>query len=124
MGHADETEDRPPAQVDGHASAVSAVIQYELDGAWVVVAHGAYDMSSLLPLREALESAASKHARVVVDASGLTFADSSFLNLLLRIHHTTSLRVAGPAPQLLRVLELTGANAVLDLRATVEDAVS
>ncbi|GHI01700.1 hypothetical protein Scel_00210 [Streptomyces cellostaticus] len=36
----------------------------------------------------------------------------------------TELRVAGPPPQLQRVLELTGADAVVDVRATAEQAVA
>ncbi|MFI5689599.1 STAS domain-containing protein [Streptomyces sp. NPDC051636] len=100
------------------------MVQYELGGAWVVVARGDCDMNSLGPLTAALETAAEKHRRVVLDASAVTFADSSFLNLVVRVHQETSLRVAAPAPQLRRVLELTGADAVLDVRDTVDDAAS
>lgn len=111
-------------QVNGFPQEQSGVVQYELDGAWVVVAHGSYDMDSLSPLAKALGTAAEKHARVVVDTTGVTFADSSFLNLLLDLHRQTELRLAGPPPQLRRILELTGADTVLDVRATVEDAVA
>ncbi|TQJ92432.1 STAS domain-containing protein [Streptomyces sp. SLBN-31] len=110
-------------QLNGHAPPQSGVTQYERGGAWIVVAHGAYDLDSIDPLANALETAAAQHARVVVDASGLTFADSTFLNLLLTTHRQTDLRVAAPPPQLLRVLEITGADTLLDLRPTVEDAV-
>ncbi|MFI6559544.1 STAS domain-containing protein [Streptomyces sp. NPDC050534] len=102
----------------------SDVVQYERAGAWVVVAHGDYDPNSIASMQDALETAAKKHSRVVVDAAGLTFADSTFLNLLLRTHRATSLCVASPAPQLRRILEITGADEVLDIRATVADAVA
>lgn len=98
------------------------MVQYELSGAWVVVARGDYDMNSMGPLADALQTAARKHSRVVLDASGVTFADSTFLNLLMHIHPMTSLRVAAPASQLKRVLEITGADTVLDIRDSVEDA--
>jgi len=97
-------------------------LQYERDGVQVVVAHGDYDPGTIAPLQRVLDTAARKHSPVVVDVSGVSFADSTFLNLLLRIHHMTSLRVAGPPPQLRRLLEITGADTVLDIRATLHDA--
>ncbi|MFG2794192.1 STAS domain-containing protein [Streptomyces sp. NPDC048419] len=100
------------------------LVQYERAGAWIVVAHGDYDANSIASMAKALETAAKKHSRVVLDAAGLTFADSTFLNLLLRIHQTTALCVASPAPQLRRILEITGADTVLDVRTTIEDAVA
>ncbi|MFJ9729584.1 STAS domain-containing protein [Streptomyces sp. NPDC101209] len=89
--------------------------QYEHGGAWVVAAHGAYDMHSIGPLTAVLETAAAT-------ASGVSFADSTFLNLLISTHRLTDLRVAAPNPQLQRGLEMTGADTVLTVQATVEDA--
>ncbi|MES5823325.1 STAS domain-containing protein [Streptomyces sp. RG80] len=123
MSNADDDK-RPSDQVNGLTPEQAGVVQYERDGVWVVVAHGNYDMNSLPPLAEALQTAAPKRARVVVDAADVTFADSTFLNLLLDIHRRTELRLAAPPPHLRRVLELTGADTVLDIRATVEDAVA
>ncbi|MFJ9026462.1 STAS domain-containing protein [Streptomyces sp. NPDC102259] len=97
-------------------------VQYEREGAWVVVAHGDYDTNTITPLEEALDTAARKHARVVIDVSGVSFADSTFLNLLLRIHHMTSLRVAGPPRQLRHLFEITGADTVLDTRENIREA--
>ncbi|MDQ0683661.1 anti-anti-sigma factor [Streptomyces achromogenes] len=114
----------PFDQTKGHAPGQTGVVQYERDGVWVVVAHGTYDMDSIAPFAEALETAASKHTRVVVDAAGIAFADSTFLNLLLHINRLTQLRLVTPAAQLMRVLELTGADTVLDIRASVDDAVT
>ncbi|MFH0521385.1 STAS domain-containing protein [Streptomyces sp. M41] len=98
------------------------MLQYELRGAWVVAAHGAYDMDTIAPLADALETAVRKHPKVVLDASGVTFADSTFLNLLIRTHQVGTLRVAAPSRQLQRLCEITGADRVLELRGTVEDA--
>lgn len=100
-----------------------AVAQYECGDAWVIVAVGEYDMDSIKPLTEALTTAAAQHPKVVLDTSGVTFADSSFLNLILIGHRATALHVAAPRPQLRRLLEVTGTDAILQVRATVEEAV-
>ncbi|MFH8973399.1 STAS domain-containing protein [Streptomyces sp. NPDC017890] len=100
----------------------AAVVQYEWRDAWVVVARGSYDMHSITPLADALDTAATEHRKVVLDASGITFADSTLLNLLILTHRTTDLRVAAPTQQLRRILELTGVDTVLKVGATVEEA--
>ena len=109
-------------QVNGHVPEENGLVQYERDKACVIVAHGAFDMDTIAPFAEALQTAVAQHARVVVDASGITFADSTFLNLLLHINQQTDLRIVAPAPQLRRVLEMTGADSVLTVQPTVDDA--
>ncbi|MEU9298772.1 STAS domain-containing protein [Streptomyces sp. NPDC048266] len=99
-----------------------AVLQYEADGTWVVVASGAYDMETIAPLAAALETGAEKYQAVVLDASGVTFADSTFLNLLVSTHRRTDLCLAGPTPQVRRILEITGIDTVLKVRDTLKDA--
>ncbi|MFF8592537.1 STAS domain-containing protein [Streptomyces sp. NPDC015220] len=111
-----------PEQVDGPAQGGGAVIQYEWRGAWVVVAHGSYDLHSITPLADALETAARKHPKVVLDASGVAFADSALLNLLILVHRSVTLRVAAPPQQLRQLLEITGVDTVLETRETVDDA--
>ena len=108
----------------GRAPAGPEVVQYGKACAWVVVANGEYDAHSITPMKDALMKAAGKHPRVVIDTAGITFSDSNFLNLLLRVHRATSLRVVSPPPRLRRILEVTGAETVLDIRASVADAVS
>ncbi|MEU1009775.1 STAS domain-containing protein [Streptomyces sp. NPDC005890] len=100
----------------------AAVVQYERRDAWVVAAHGAYDLHSIPPLADALDAAARKHPKVVLDASGVVFADSTFLNLLILAHQAGTLRVAAPPRQLQRLFEITGADTVLEIRETVDDA--
>jgi anti-anti-sigma factor len=119
-----DSQGEDPSGSDAPASAPTSVVRYERGGVWVVVASGPYDANTLGPLADALEAAVPEHRRVVLDASGITFADSTVLNLLLGIHRATTLRVAAPPPQLLRILQITGADSVLDVRETVEDAVS
>ncbi|MGY5049897.1 STAS domain-containing protein [Streptomyces sp. 900105755] len=98
--------------------------EYEQEGVRVVAVHGAFDYDSAPFLAAALQDAATPHKTVVVDAAGMTFADSTLLNVLLNFHRGHGLRLAGPAHQFRRVLELTGADQVLDIRPTVEDAVA
>ncbi|MFJ8806463.1 STAS domain-containing protein [Streptomyces sp. NPDC102490] len=99
-----------------------AVDQYAGRGARVVTARGACDMSSIGPLAEALGVAAQEHPKVVLDASGITFADSSLLNLLILTRRAVDLRVAAPPQQMRRLLEITGVDGVIEVRATVDEA--
>ncbi|MFJ5881794.1 STAS domain-containing protein [Kitasatospora cineracea] len=98
--------------------------------ALVVRPVGELDHDSAEPLREVLERAvADPPARLVVDCGGLEFCDSTGLNLLLRAHAAARrvglpLLLAAPGAALLRLLEITGADEVLDLRPTVEDALT
>ncbi|MEU7560075.1 STAS domain-containing protein [Streptomyces eurythermus] len=100
----------------------AAVVQYACRDAWVVSACGSYDLHTIPPLAKALDTAAKTHRKVVLDASGITFGDSTLLNLLILTHHETDFRVAAPARQIRRLLEITGADTFLKVRATVEEA--
>ncbi|CAM5318631.1 STAS domain-containing protein [Streptomyces griseomycini] len=112
----------PPEQATGPAPEGASVFQYERHGARVVVAQGSYDMHSITPLAEALRAAAGERPKVVLDASGVTFADSSFLNLLILTHRAGTLRLVAPSRQVRLLCEVTGVDAVLDIRETVDDA--
>ncbi|CAL9425169.1 MULTISPECIES: STAS domain-containing protein [Streptomyces] len=98
------------------------VEQYACRDAWVISARGSYDLHTIPPLAKALDTAARTHRKVVLDASGITFGDSTLLNLLILTHHETDFRVAAPARQIRRLLEITGADTFLKVRATVEEA--
>lgn len=95
---------------------------YPAGTGWVVVAHGELDQDTLAPLEEALTSAADRYPVVVLDTGSITFGDSSFLNLLLRTHRLTALRIVAPGEQLRRLFAVTGADTVLSLHESVEDA--
>ncbi|MGW7462474.1 STAS domain-containing protein [Streptomyces sp. NPDC054797] len=97
---------------------------YAAGAGWVVAAHGELDQDTLAPLEEALTSAVGRHPLVVLDAGAITFGDSSFLNLLLRLHRLTALRIAAPGEQLRRLFAVTGADTVLSLHESVEDALA
>ncbi|EFL19464.1 predicted protein [Streptomyces sp. C] len=52
-----------------------------------------------------------------MDLAQVSFADSSFLNLLVHLRNTRPLVLQGPLPhQLHRVMELTGALALFEIR--------
>ncbi|GAA4960984.1 STAS domain-containing protein [Streptomyces heliomycini] len=123
----DEEVTRRSSGADGSRLQVldqAAVVQYEWCGVRVVGARGSYDSSSVTPLTDALATAARECSRVVLDASGVTFADSALLNLLILTRQATDLRVAAPTRQLRRLLQLTGVDTVLKTRETVEEAAS
>ncbi|MDQ1041697.1 anti-anti-sigma factor [Streptomyces sp. V3I8] len=98
--------------------------QYALHNCSVVAAKGDVDVDSLPPLRQAMEEAAAAHPAVVLDASGVTFVDSSALNLLLHFHRSTTLRIVAPSPQLVRLLKITGADKVVHISPTLTRACS
>ncbi|MBT2410476.1 STAS domain-containing protein [Streptomyces sp. ISL-12] len=116
-GCASQDGTRRPRAVDG-----ATVAQYEWRGARVIGARGAYDASSIEPLAQALAAAAEECPRVVLDASEITFADSALLNLLILTRRTVDLRVAAPARQVRRLLQLTGVDTLLTVRETVAEA--
>ncbi|WP_369194299.1 STAS domain-containing protein [Streptomyces djakartensis] len=109
-------------QTTGPAVEAASVHQYAWRGTWVVAARGAYDLNSIQPLTDALASAARDHPIVVLDAAGVTFADSTLLNLLILTHQTGKLRVVAPSPQLRRLCEITGVDGLLDIRETLDAA--
>ncbi|MFD3722883.1 STAS domain-containing protein [Streptomyces sp. NPDC058674] len=81
------------------------------DGTLVLHLNGEYDVDTVVPLREALNRAnADRVPHTVLDVSGVTFADSTLLNLFIQAHHRLARLVfAGPVPpQLQRLFNLTG----------------
>ncbi|AIS02212.1 STAS domain-containing protein [Streptomyces glaucescens] len=115
-------EEPLPQQAGGRAVEGASVVQYPWNGAWVIAARGAYDLHSVAPLADALKAAVGAHPKVVLDASGITFADSTLLNLLILTHQTGTLRVAAPSPRLRRLCEITAVDTVLKIRQTVDEA--
>ncbi|MGW4671526.1 STAS domain-containing protein [Streptomyces sp. NPDC004324] len=93
-----------------------------LAGIPVVAPQGDLDATTVQPLIEELEEVGRGHGAVILDADGIGFADSSFLNVLLRFHKTTDLRIARPSVAVRRLLEITGAGAVLSMYPTVPEA--
>ncbi|WP_431782539.1 STAS domain-containing protein [Streptomyces chumphonensis] len=95
------------------------------DGALVLAVTGEVDLDAAQELSRALEGGLEGPAScVVADFSRVTFCDSTGLNVLLRAHHGGDLRIAGPPPSVTRLLELTGADAVLRVYPDVATAVA
>ncbi|WP_037887450.1 STAS domain-containing protein [Streptomyces sp. NRRL S-87] len=88
----------------------------------VVRVRGEFDLDRLAPLEQALAQASTAARVVILDASQITFGDSSFLNLLLHVNRQTRLRILRPQSQFRRLMALTGTDAVLDVREDMEDA--
>ncbi|MFD3875051.1 STAS domain-containing protein [Streptomyces sp. NPDC058623] len=91
------------------------------DGQRVVRCAGEFDFSTLAPLQAVCDAAvtAAGVERLALDVRGITFGDSTFLNLLLTLNRAQDLRLVGPLPrQLARLLAVTGTDRVL----TIEDA--
>ncbi|MFD5164320.1 STAS domain-containing protein [Streptomyces hawaiiensis] len=101
-----------------------------VDGIRVVTLRGEIDHAVTEELTEALLSYGSvTPPRTVVDLSGVTFMDSSGINVLIAAHQGMSdaqgwLRIAGAQASVLRVLELVGLDQVIGCHPTVEQALA
>lgn len=117
-GRHDETES---AGVDGTSPVVS---RRREEGVEVLTLSGELDITTVQDVSPVLDDVLDSGAdRLVVDLSEVSFADSSALNLLLRTRTRTSLYVAGPLqPFVGRLFEVTGITGVLNVRATLDDA--
>ncbi|MFD4738207.1 STAS domain-containing protein [Streptomyces virginiae] len=103
-----ETEATPGVDIFGRAAVVRPVGEIDIDTA----------PSLSRALAHALTFVATSRAdRVVADCSRVTFCDSSGLNALLAarlraIESGATIHLANPAPQLRRLLQITGAAAL------------
>ncbi|MDX3537268.1 STAS domain-containing protein [Streptomyces sp. MB09-01] len=95
------------------------------NGALVLVLAGEFDSGTMAPFRRALAEAQSAPAvRTIIDVSGVVYADSGLIRLLVQAHRRIPrFIVAGPLPpQLRRLLELSGAAAFLRITPDVDAA--
>ncbi|MFD3505029.1 STAS domain-containing protein [Streptomyces sp. NPDC058678] len=101
-----------------------------VDDVRVVTLRGEIDHTVKNELTEALLSYGSvTRPRTVVDLSGVSFMDSSGINVLIAAHQSMSdaqgwLRMAGAQASVLRVLELVGLDQVTGCHSTVEQALA
>lgn len=80
----------------------------------VVTVCGEADLDTAGLLREAVDRALGHHRDVVFDLAGVTFADSTFLTVLLQARQTAlvqggSILLAAPSISVQRLLSLVGA---------------
>ncbi|MFF5029906.1 STAS domain-containing protein [Streptomyces collinus] len=99
----------------------------ESGGVTVVAAHGEVDRDSAPQLLEALTAGDSSACRTVLNLSGITFMDSSGINVLIVAHRSAEssggwLRLAAPSPSLARLIQIVGLDEVIPCRPTVQDA--
>ncbi|MFG2623050.1 STAS domain-containing protein [Streptomyces sp. NPDC048507] len=93
------------------------VVRVEPDGTAVVVCSGEFDIDTGGTLARACAGDAADAKVLIVDLGLVTFGDSSFLNELLRVRRQRPVILAGPIPaQFRKVLEMTGALALFDVR--------
>ncbi|MGW2620245.1 STAS domain-containing protein [Streptomyces sp. NPDC001500] len=99
-----------------------------VDGVRVVRVRGEIDHDVTDVLGRALTSeGGAVPPRIVADLSGVTFMDSSGINVLVAAHQRASdaqgwLRIAGAQAPVSRVLQLVGIDVLIPCRSTVEQA--
>lgn len=115
----------------GSAHRGRLLVEVRAEGPSVVVTPaGELDHHTADLLREPLEACLDDgYSRLVVDCSRLEFMDSTGLNVLLgaRLKAEAAgggVHLAGMLPVVARVFEITGAEAVFSVHATLADALS
>ncbi|MEV6583610.1 STAS domain-containing protein [Streptomyces sp. NPDC051582] len=92
-------------------------VRWEGNNTAVVVCRGEFDLDTASVLAQACAGEAASAELLVLDVRGVAFADSTFLNELLRLLQSRPVVLAGPLPgQLRRMLEMTGALALFEVR--------
>lgn len=101
-----------------------------VEGVRVVTLRGEIDHDVQDVLRGALLGAdGAGPARIVADLSGVTFMDSSGINVFVAAHQHAAdtqgwVRIAGAQPSVLRVLQLVGIDTLITCYPTTEQALT
>ncbi|MGQ4488989.1 STAS domain-containing protein [Streptomyces sp. SAS_281] len=88
----------------------------------VLAPDGDVDSESLPALQAQADIALAEHGTVILDAHRIDFADSSFLHLVLALHDQGDLRIADPSFAVRHLLQLVGADTLLNLYPTIHAA--
>ena len=94
----------------------------------LVTVAGECDLHTGRQLRDVLTSEVSRGVRrLIVDLSGLGFMDSTGMQVLLSVRAVLTVRggtvaLVSPQPVVARILELTGADQVIPVYDTLQDA--
>ncbi|MFB6638932.1 STAS domain-containing protein [Streptomyces chartreusis] len=107
----------------GELSVVAAVD----GGIRVVTVTGEIDQQTGEPLRHALDMSTPPGPRVVVDMSGVSFMDSTGINILIAAHQSLAeaggwLRLAAITEPVQRTIQLVGLHTYIDSRKTLDQA--
>ncbi|MFF4985504.1 STAS domain-containing protein [Streptomyces sp. NPDC001046] len=101
-----------------------------VDGVRVVALRGEIDHDVQEQFSQALLGEGDAGSvRVVADFRGVTFMDSSGINVLVATRRQVSqaggwLRIAGAQESVLRVLQMTGVDSLIDCLPTIEQALT
>jgi anti-anti-sigma factor len=94
----------------------------------LVAVTGECDLHTGRQLRDVLTSELSRGVRrLILDLSGLTFLDSTGMQVLLSVRNVITVRggilaLVSPQPVVARILELTGADRVIPVYDSLQDA--
>lgn len=105
-------------------------VQHPRPGLAVATVVGEVDMHTALTLHsEALEIIQRGHPRLVLDLAQVGFCDSAGLSALIRLWHAAQaagglLSLAAVPDRLMRMLSMTGVDALLPVHATAAEAVA
>ncbi|MFE9423690.1 STAS domain-containing protein [Kitasatospora sp. NPDC006697] len=125
-----EREPDSPVPTPLPEAGLAVEIRQEGERAWVCALAGDLDVETLQPAAQALRTLLERRpSKVVVDLRGVGFCDSSGLNLLLKSRREAAaavvdFRLAAAPATVMRVLELTGAQAVFSLHSSVREALA
>ncbi|MEW1905138.1 STAS domain-containing protein [Streptomyces sp. NPDC086147] len=106
-----------------------SVTHHTVDGVRVATLLGEIDHTTKDTLRDALLPGEGTAPRVVADLSGVSFMDSTGVNVFIFAHQNLSdlrgrLRIAAPQEAVLRVLALIGVDTVIPCHPTLEGALN
>lgn len=110
-----------PQHVDEHP--LCTIVTLQRGAAWVVELSGEVDATSIGELDEATDHALRAQAGpLIFHLAALHFADSSFLNHLLKTRGERRLILAATPPVIQRLLDLTGASALFEAYPDLDEA--
>lgn len=115
--------------MEGAASSSCAIEERRIDSTSVVSVAGVVDMLTAPDLEKAInEAAKSSPNAVVVDMTGVEFLASAGMGVLIAAHDelgpAVKLAVVADGPATSRPLKLVGVTDVVDLYATLDDALA
>lgn len=103
------------ADLDSSEHGALAVDVRDENGTQVIRLAGDLDMTSIKQARAAIDTALASHpSRVILDASGLDYMDSSGIALLVQVTRMAQhVQVRNPTPIVRQLIQLTGLSQIL-----------
>jgi anti-anti-sigma factor len=119
-----------PSQQNGNSGAATEQVagRYELGRHTVVWAQGEIDLDTADEFRHVLTEATRRDSpRVIVDLTGVSFMDSTGLQLLIAAQQAAetrggTVRLVGTRPRVRRVFDITRTDVLFPIHATVADS--